>query len=72
MGIRKVSGALRSSLIVQFISESILLALVAGILAVGIVQLVLPAFNEVVGARLSIDYSNPWYWIWALLFILLN
>jgi ABC-type antimicrobial peptide transport system permease subunit len=72
VGIRKVSGALRSSLIVQFISESILLALVAGILAVGIVQLVLPAFNEVVGARLLIDYSNPWYWIWALLFIVLT
>src|SRR5882724_3932815 len=72
VGIRKVSGALRSSLIVQFISESILLALVAGILAVGIVQLVLPAFNGVVGARLSIDYSNPWYWMSALLFILLT
>jgi ABC-type antimicrobial peptide transport system permease subunit len=72
VGIRKVSGALRSSLIIQFISESILLSLVAGILAVGIVQLVLPAFNEVVGARLSIDYGNPWYWMWALLFILLT
>jgi putative ABC transport system permease protein len=72
VGIRKVSGALRSSLIVQFISESILLSLVAGLLAVGIVQLVLPAFNKVVGARLSIDYSNPWYWIWTLLFILLT
>lgn len=72
VGIRKVSGALRSSLIIQFISESILLSLVAGILAVGIVQLVLPAFNEVMGARLSIDYSNPWYWMWALLFILLT
>jgi len=72
VGIRKVSGALRSSLIVQFISESVMLSLVAGILAVIIVQLVLPVFNEVVGARLSIDYSNPWYWLSALLFILLT
>jgi putative ABC transport system permease protein len=72
VGIRKVSGALRSSLIVQFISESILLAMVAGIGAVAIVQLSLPAFNKVVGSRLSIDYDNPWYWMYALLFILLT
>ena len=72
VGIRKVAGALRSSLIVQFISESILLALVAGIGAVGIVQLTLPAFNKVVGSRLVIDYSNPWYWVYALLFIVLT
>jgi ABC-type antimicrobial peptide transport system permease subunit len=72
VGIRKVSGALRSSLIVQFISESILLAVVAGIGAVLIVQLTLPAFNTVVGSKLAIDYTNPWYWIFALLFILLT
>ena len=72
VGIRKVSGALRSSLIIQFISESILLALVAGILAVIIVALVLPAFNDVVGAQLSIDYRNPLYWALALLFVLLT
>ncbi|GGB18725.1 ABC transporter permease [Puia dinghuensis] len=72
VGIRKVSGALRSSLIVQFIGESILLALIAGILSVGIVQLCLPGFNEVVGTRLSIDYGNPWYWMWTLLFVVLT
>jgi putative ABC transport system permease protein len=72
VGIRKVSGALRSSLIVQFISESILLALVAGMLAVVIVQLCLPVFNSVVNEKLGIDYGNPWYWLWALLFIVLT
>jgi putative ABC transport system permease protein len=72
VGIRKVSGALRGSLIVQFISESILLALVAGIGAVAIVQLCLPVFDKVVGSQLAIEFSNPWYWIWALLFILLT
>ena len=72
VGIRKVSGALRSSLIVQFISESILLALIGGITAVAIVQLSLPAFNDVVGTRLTIDYNNPWYWLYAFLFILLT
>jgi ABC-type antimicrobial peptide transport system permease subunit len=72
VGIRKVSGALRSSLILQFIAESIMLALVAGILAVGIVQLSLPAFDEVVGSKLSIDYGNPYYWTGVLLFIVVT
>ena len=72
VGIRKVSGALRSSLIIQFIAESIMLALVAGILAVGIVQLILPVFDEVVGSKLFIDYSNPFYWMSVLLFIVVT
>lgn len=72
VGIRKVSGALRSSLIVQFITESVMLALVAGVLAVGIVELCLPVFNGVVGGRLSINYSNAWNWMLALLFVVLT
>jgi len=72
VGIRKVSGALRSSLIVKFITESIMLALVAGVLAVGIVELCLPVFNGVVGGRLSINYSNAWNWMLALLFVVLT
>ena len=48
VGIRKVAGAQRSALVVQFIGESILLALIAGIIAIIIVQLVLPAYNNLV------------------------
>ena len=72
VGIRKVSGALRPSLIGQFVSESIMLAMVAGVLAVGIVEICLPAFDKVVGSQLSIDYGNPFYWIWVLLFIVVT
>lgn len=72
VGIRKVSGALRSSLIMQFIAESILLALAAGILAVGIVQLSLPVFDDIVGSKLSIDYGNLGYWLGLLLFIVVT
>ncbi len=43
VGIRKVVGAQRKSLVVQFIGESISLAFIEGIFAVIIVQLVLPA-----------------------------
>jgi putative ABC transport system permease protein len=69
VGIRKVAGALRSSLIGQFIGESILLAAIAFLIALIAVQLSLGAFNELVGKELAIEYGNPLYWLAALLFI---
>jgi putative ABC transport system permease protein len=70
VGIRKAVGAQRYSLITQFISESIMLAFASGIIAVIIVQLSLPAFNEAVGQKLFINYGNTSYWLYALVFIL--
>ncbi len=69
VGIRKVAGARKHSLIIQFISESILLAVAAGAAAVMIVQLSLPAFNEVIGKKLFINFSDPVYWLYALVFV---
>jgi putative ABC transport system permease protein len=70
VGIRKVVGAQKRSLIMQFISESIMLAFAAGILAVILAQLVLPAFSNVIGKKLFIDFDNPLYWLYAVIFIL--
>ena len=46
VGLRKVVGALRGQLIRQFLGESILQALIAMLLALGMVDLLLPAFNR--------------------------
>ncbi|HWB27747.1 MAG TPA: ABC transporter permease [Chitinophagaceae bacterium] len=70
VGIRKVVGAQKMLLVSQFIGESVMLAFIAGVLAVIIVQLSLQGFNQLVGKQLSIDYGNAWYWAFALLFIL--
>lgn len=70
VGIRKVAGARKRSLIIQFISESVLLSLAAGIIAIVIAQLCLPLFSGIVGKKILIDYSNSVYWLCALLFIL--
>ena len=70
VGIRKVVGAQKKSLIAQFIAESILLAAIAGVLSIIIVQLVLPAYNQLLVSKLSIDFANPYYWLFAVLFIL--
>jgi ABC-type antimicrobial peptide transport system permease subunit len=69
VGIRKVVGAQRQSLIMQFISESITLAFVAGILAIIIVQLVLPSYNQLLGLKLFIDFGDLYYWLFAIVFI---
>ncbi len=63
VGIRKVVGAQKSGLVSQFIGESILIAFLAGIIALVVVQLSLPAFNQLVGKELFISYSQPLFWL---------
>jgi len=70
VGIRKVAGAHRSMLIAQFIGESVILAVISGLFSIVIVQAVLPSYNQLVGVELFIDYHNPSYWIFTILFIL--
>jgi putative ABC transport system permease protein len=72
VGIRKVVGAHRKSLISQFIGESILLSLIAGVFAIIIVLISLPAFGRLTDKKLSIDFSDISFWIKALEFVLLT
>src|SRR5262249_21005781 len=67
-GIRKVSGAVKSSLIRQFLSESVLIALLAGIVAVAFSQLLLPAINSITGKHLSL-VPNGNYFILTAVFV---
>lgn len=59
VGIRKSIGAQKNGLIVQFISESMLLSFIALTFAIVIVQLLLPFFNEVTSKAIRLDISNP-------------
>ena len=70
VGIRKVIGAKKSSLIGQFIGESVLIAFIAGIIALIFAELSIGAFNELVYSSLTIPYSNPYFWIYGIAFIL--
>ncbi len=69
VGIRKVVGAQKKSLIGQFMGESILISLIAAIVALMIVLLVLPSFNTLVDRPLSLDLTNKWFWFAALITI---
>lgn len=63
VGIRKVVGAGRGSLIGRFLGESILIAFLAAILALGIVALTLPWFRQLVDTHLTVPWADPWFWI---------
>lgn len=56
IGVRKVIGGQRGQLIAQFLGESFLLSFVAFLLAIVLVQLVLPFFNTVANKALSFSY----------------
>jgi putative ABC transport system permease protein len=63
IGLRKVSGAIRGHIILQFLSESVLISFLALVLAMGLVWLFLPLFNDLAGKRIVIDYLNIKLWL---------
>jgi putative ABC transport system permease protein len=69
VGIRKVVGAQRSNLIKQFLGESILLSSIALIFAIVLVELFLPAFNNLSEKELTLSVSGNISIILALFLI---
>ncbi len=59
IGIRKSVGAEKKQVVIQFLGESVLFALVSLNFAVLIVELMLPWFNTTIQKQLAIDYMNP-------------
>jgi putative ABC transport system permease protein len=58
IGMRKVVGAHRWNIINQFLGESVVMAMMAVILAVVIVEFALPEFNHLASKDLSLDFSK--------------
>jgi putative ABC transport system permease protein len=58
VGIKKVVGALRSSLVFQYLGESILMAFMALIMAFLLLILLLPQFNTITGKHIGIDFNG--------------
>jgi ABC-type antimicrobial peptide transport system permease subunit len=72
VGIRKTVGSVRQQLIFQFFSESLVVVVLAFVLALFLVQLSLPFFNEVADKRMTVLWTNPLFWISCISFILLT
>ena len=63
IGLRKVAGAVRGQLVLQFLSESVLISLLSLVFALVIVHLFLPVFNELADRKLTLDFTNVKLWL---------
>lgn len=70
VGIRKAVGSVRGQLIAQFFSESLLVSLIGFVIALCLVQAVLPVFNDVADKKAAIPWMNPLFWLMGLGFTL--
>lgn len=57
IGIRKTMGALRKSLVVQFLTESCLISLLAGFTATGLLVLILPFFEQLFDQQIYLSFD---------------
>jgi putative ABC transport system permease protein len=57
VGIRKAIGAPRKSLVLQYLGESVLMSFISLMIAMVIVELFLPQFNEITGKQLTLDLT---------------
>jgi len=63
IGVRKVAGALRSSLIQQFIGESMMLTGLAVAIALVLVSLLLHPFNTVTQKQMELPFTDGFFWL---------
>ncbi|HLF34927.1 MAG TPA: FtsX-like permease family protein [Cyclobacteriaceae bacterium] len=59
IGVKKVVGVSRKNLIVQFLGESVILALVSSLISIIMAELAIPLFNSQVGYQIRVPYDNP-------------
>ena len=59
VGIKKVVGASRGSLVLQYLGESVLMTFLSLVLAVAFISLLLPLFNGITGKQLTLHPSLP-------------
>jgi putative ABC transport system permease protein len=63
VGVRKVLGAGRGRLVLQFMTESLLLSFIAVVLSVGIIYLCINGFNKLVEKELAVNIFDPLHFL---------
>lgn len=71
VGIRKATGALRTGLIFQFVSESFVIVFFAFVLAVIAAHVLLPYYNQLIGETLSVQLLSGMVPVYLLIFLIL-
>ncbi len=60
ISLRKVVGATRRQLVVQFLGEAMMTAMIALVLALALTEILLPAADRVLGQPITLDYLRDW------------
>ena len=66
VGIRKTLGSNKKQLVMQFFSESVILALIAFVLSIVAIYFLMPSFNTLVSKQLHLNLAHPGFWLLAL------
>jgi len=69
VGIKKAIGAIRSELVTQFLFESVVINLIAIVLAVGFAVLLLPVLANMIGKELPFHFNDARLWITLLILL---
>lgn len=72
IGVRKIVGATRFALIRQFLAESLVLTMLAVLIAISLVLLLLPYFNQLTDKNISFPYADATFWIRLLLLTIIT
>ncbi|MBO0948412.1 ABC transporter permease [Fibrella forsythiae] len=72
VGIRKAIGSRRSELVAQFFGESLLVVVIAYGVALVLVALAMPYFNQVADKYIRVPWHTPVFWLSGLAFTLLT
>ena len=72
VGVRKAIGSLKRHIIIQFLMESVLITLMAFVLALMLLSVSLPAFNTLTTSTITIPWSSVSFWGVMLSYVLLT
>ncbi|MBO6522514.1 MAG: ABC transporter permease [Balneolaceae bacterium] len=71
VGVRKAIGSVRSEVVVQYLTESLLYTFGAFIISLLLVYMLLPSFNVFAAKEISLPWINPIFWVISIGFGLL-
>lgn len=72
IGIRKMAGANKQQIVVQFFGECLLIVLVAHLIAMILVELLLPGFNNLTAKNLKVNYNSAGLYLGLICIILFS
>ncbi|HMI59494.1 MAG TPA: ABC transporter permease [Puia sp.] len=72
IGIRKVAGAGKASLVGQFMTESLLTCVLATLFSIGITSLIMPAFNHIFDKQIELNFSQPALWCSIIVLVIVT